>query len=58
MIVTSVASSGQRSTSIRSSSVATDAPKATRRPMEIRSIIPGRRLLSSLHPLVRKTGPA
>ncbi|MCI3949112.1 MAG: hypothetical protein K0R11_1046 [Acidimicrobiales bacterium] len=57
MIVTKVASSGHRSTSMRPSSVATEAPKATSRPIEISSIIPGCLLLISLQPLVRKTGP-
>ena len=49
MIVTRVASSNQRSTSIQPISVATDAPNATSRPIEISSIIPGWRARSSSH---------
>ena len=57
MIVTSVASSNQRSTSIHPISVATDAPNATTNPIEMSSIIPGRRARSSSQPPRRKTGP-
>ena len=57
MMETSVASSNHRSTSIHPSSVATDAPNATSKPMEMSSIMPGCRDRSSSHPPRRKTGP-
>ena len=57
MIVTRVASSNHRSTSIQPISVATDALNATSRPIEISSIMPGCRDRSSLQPPRKNTGP-
>ncbi len=58
MMVTSVASSGHRSVSMMPKVVATEAPKATDRPMETSSIIPERRLRSLSPAAAQEGGPA